>query len=47
MTLKEFIQNYNLHDSLLERIDYDKKAATVKLHVDFCYCQQKIIPMKF
>ena len=40
MTIKEFIQNYNLHDSLLEGIDYDEKAATVKLYVDFCYWQQ-------
>lgn len=40
MTIKEFVQNYNLHDSLLERIDYDKEAATVTLHVDFCYWQQ-------
>lgn len=40
MTIKEFIQNYNLHDSLLEEIDYNKKTATVKLYVDFCYWQQ-------
>lgn len=40
MTIKEFTQNYNLHDSLLEKIDYDEKAATVKLYVDFCYWLQ-------
>lgn len=40
MTIKEFIQNYNLHDSLLEKIDYDEETATVNLYVDFCYWQQ-------
>lgn len=40
MTIKDFVQNYNLHDSLLEKINYDKKSATVTLFIDFCYWQQ-------
>ena len=41
MTIKEFIQNYNLHDSLLEKVEYDSDAKIVKLSIDFCYWQQK------
>ncbi len=40
MTINEFIQKYNLHDSLLEKVDYDEKNKSVKLEIDFCYWQQ-------
>lgn len=40
MKCKEFIDKYNLHDSLLERVEYDKNLAKVCLTIDFCYWQQ-------
>lgn len=41
MTINNFIKKYNLHDSLLESINYNKKDSTVTLEIDFCYWQQK------
>lgn len=41
MTISDFFKNYNLHDSLLESVTYDKKNKTVTLDIDFCYWQQK------
>ena len=41
MTVKEFIQNYNLHVSLLEKFEYDKNNKIAKIRIDFCYWQQK------
>lgn len=40
MKLREFVKCYNLHDSLLENIEFDEQARVVKLTVDFCYWQQ-------
>ncbi len=40
MPIKEFVKKHNLHDSLLESIEIDKAAKTVKLTVDYCYWQQ-------
>ncbi len=40
MNISEFIQNYNLHDSLIEKVDYDEKNKIVTIIIDFCYWQQ-------
>ncbi len=36
MNTKNFVENYNLHGSLLENIEYDSERQTVKLTVEFC-----------
>lgn len=41
MTINEFVNKYNLHDSLLENITYDETAKKVILSIDFCYWQQE------
>ena len=41
MTISEFIKKYNLHDSLIESIDYDKNNCSVRINIDFCYWQQE------
>ena len=41
MTIKEFVEKYNLHDSLLESINYDKNNRKATLSIDFCYWQQE------
>lgn len=41
MKLSKFFNEYNLHDSLLESINYDKERKTITLEIDFCYWQQK------
>lgn len=41
MTIREFIKNYNLHDSLLESIEFNEKKNIVKLTIDYCYWQQE------
>lgn len=41
MTISEFFRNYNLHDSLLEIVEYNKANKTVMLEIDFCYWQQE------
>ena len=38
MKILEFIEKYNLHDSLLEKSEYD--GQTARLFIDFCYWQQ-------
>lgn len=40
MTINEFTNRFNLHDSLLENVIYDKTAKKVTLSIDFCYWQQ-------
>ena len=41
MTINEFVEKYNLHDSLLESIVYDKNNKKSTICVDFCYWQQE------
>lgn len=41
MTISEFFSEYNLHDSLLESINYDEERKTITLEIDFCYWQQE------
>ena len=36
----DFTKKYNLHDSLLEKLEISKDNRTVTLTVDFCYWQQ-------
>ena len=40
MKCREFVDKYNLHDSLLEQVEYDENSTSVCLTVDFCYWQQ-------
>lgn len=40
MTINEFVNKYNLHDSLLENITYDETTKKIVLSIDFCYWQQ-------
>lgn len=40
MELTEFISKYNLHDSLLEKIEFDSTSRKLNLEVDFCYWAQ-------
>ena len=41
MKIFDFFEMYNLHDSLIESIDYNADDKTVKIVVDFCFWQQK------
>ena len=41
MNIKKFLDEYNLHDSLLEELVYDENDHCVSLRIDFCYWQQK------
>ncbi len=41
MTISDFFSKYNLHDSLLENINYDEKRRIVTLEIDFCYWLQE------
>lgn len=41
MKINEFLKNYDLHDSLLEKIKYDKTTDTIQFIIDFCYWQQE------
>ena len=41
MTINEFVNKYNLHDSLLENITYDETDKKAILSIDFCYWQQE------
>jgi hypothetical protein len=40
MTISEFCKKYNLHDSLIECISYDKEKNIIIIGIDFCYWQQ-------
>ena len=40
MKISEFIKAYNLHDSLLEKVEYDSEKKIVEIMIDFCYWQQ-------
>ena len=41
MTISEFFSEYNLHDCLIESINYDEVRKTITLEIDFCYWQQE------
>lgn len=40
MKVSEFVNAYNLHDSLLEKIEYDSINKKLFLEIDFCYWAQ-------
>lgn len=41
MTISELCKKYNLHDSLIEGISYDRVKNVIIIDVDFCYWQQE------
>lgn len=41
MTIKNFISNYELHDSLLEKVTYNTESSELILSIDFCYWMQE------
>jgi len=40
MTLHDFVQNYNLHDSFFEGIEYFAENQTVKMQINFAFWMQ-------
>ena len=40
MTIKDFISNYKLHDSLVENITQNTETSELILSIDFCYWMQ-------
>ncbi len=40
MTLQEFIRQYYLHDSSIEKIEYDAENKTLTLTIEFCFWMQ-------
>lgn len=40
LTIAEFEEKYYLHDSTLEKIDYDAENKTLRLEIDFCFWLQ-------
>ena len=40
LTLAEFEYKYYLHDSSIEKIEYDDANKTLKLTIDFCFWMQ-------
>ena len=40
MTITEFEEKYYLHDSTIEKINYDAKNKTLNLEIDFCFWMQ-------
>lgn len=40
MTIKEFEEKYYLHDSGIDKIEYDAENKTLKLTIDFCFWMQ-------
>lgn len=41
MTLTEFANKYDLHDSTIEKIEYDKNKKVATFKIDFCQWRQK------
>lgn len=41
MTINSFVSQYELHDSLLDKVTVDTESQKVILLVDFCYWMQK------
>lgn len=41
MTIQELLRTYDFHDSLLEKITYDKAAKKLILRIDLCNWQQE------
>lgn len=40
MTVTEFEETYYLHDSMIEKIEYDAENKTLRLEIDFCFWMQ-------
>ena len=40
MTIEEFYEKYYLHDSAIEKIEYNAKNKKLKLEIDFCFWMQ-------
>ena len=40
MTIAEFEKKYYLHDSSIDKIDYDAENRTLRLEIDFCFWMQ-------
>ena len=40
MTIREFAEQYYLHDSSIEKIEYARAAARLTLTISFCYWMQ-------
>lgn len=40
MNLNDFVNEYNLHDSLLEKIEFDSISKKLILEIDFCFWSQ-------
>ena len=40
MKIKDFVNNYQLHDSSLVKVDYDQSSQKVTLIIDLCFYEQ-------
>ncbi len=40
MTVAEFEEKYYLHDSSIDKIEYDAENRTLRLEIDFCFWMQ-------
>ena len=40
MTITEFEEKYYLHDSTIDKIEYDAENKTLRLEIDFCFWMQ-------
>ena len=40
MTVTEFVEKYYLHDSSIEKIDYDADKKILSLTIEFCFWWQ-------
>ena len=41
MTIQEFINKYEFHDSLIDTVAFDGESNKVILHIDFAYWKQE------
>lgn len=47
MTAHNFIEKYNLHDSLIDTVNYNQANATVNLQIDFAFWMQSWYTEKY
>ena len=47
MTIKEFEENYCLHDSELTNLEYDSVTQTATVTIDFCSSERGAITANF
>ena len=40
LTITEFEEKYYLHDSTIDKIEYDAENKTLRLEIDFCFLMQ-------